>query len=83
MEASEEAAKYIIPFHYVDALRALEAFKLIRNTTLQQDVAQLKSSWESLKRTADAQDRDEILSKFDGQSIISKGLRERVSNATT
>ncbi len=24
----------IIPFHYADAMRALEAFKLIRNTTL-------------------------------------------------
>ena len=34
VEQSEEAAKYIIPFHYADALRALEAFKLIRNSTL-------------------------------------------------
>jgi len=43
----------------------------------------LRTAWETLKSAADAQDRDEILSKFDGQSLISKGLRERVSNATS
>ena len=35
VDGSEQAAKYIVPFHYADAMRALEAFKLMRNSTLQ------------------------------------------------
>ena len=34
VEGSEAAAKYVIPYHYADAMRALEAFKLIKNSTL-------------------------------------------------
>lgn len=34
VKGSVEAAKFIIPFHYADAMRALEAFKLIKNSTL-------------------------------------------------
>ena len=34
VEGSESAAKYIIPFHYADAIRALDSFKMIKNTTL-------------------------------------------------
>lgn len=34
VEGSEAAAKYVIPYHYADALRALEAFRMIRNTTI-------------------------------------------------
>jgi len=64
VEGSEEAAKYIIPFHYADAMRALEAFKMIKNSTLLLEVAQLKSAWDKLKLQAECQDRDEILSKF-------------------
>ena len=67
VDGSEEAAKYIVPFHYADAMRALEAFKLMRNSTLQQEVMQLKSAWEKLKLTADAQDRDDLLTQFDGK----------------
>ena len=81
VEGSEQAAKYIIPFHLVDAMRALETFKLIKNSTLQLEVSQLKSAWDVLKLQADAQDRDEILAKFQGR--IDKNLQDRVANAQT
>ena len=51
VEGSESVARYIIPFHYADAMRALEMFKTIRNTTLLMEVATLKSAWEKLKLT--------------------------------
>ena len=50
VEGSEAAAKYIVPFHYADAIRALESFKMIRNTTLQTEVASVKAAWDHLKR---------------------------------
>ena len=53
VEGSKAAARYIVPFHYADAMRALETFKLIKNTTVQQEVTLLKAAWENLKRTAD------------------------------
>ena len=34
VEGSDLAARYIVPFHYADAMRALETFKLIKNTTV-------------------------------------------------
>ena len=54
VDGSEAAAKYVIPFHYADAMRSLEAFKMIRNSTTQAEVAQLKGAWERLKLTAEA-----------------------------
>ena len=35
VEGSHSAAKALILVHYADAMRALEAFRLIRNTTVQ------------------------------------------------
>ena len=67
VEGSDEAAKFIIPFHYADAMRALEPFKLIKNSTLLLEVAQLKSAWEGLKLKCEAMERDDILSKFQGK----------------
>lgn len=67
VEGSESAAKFVIQFHYADAMNALENFKFIKNSTLQQEVSSLKSTWENLKLAADAQERDELLSKFDGK----------------
>ena len=77
VEGSEEAAKFIIPFHYADAMRALEAFKLIKNSTLQLEVAAVKAAWEHLKRQAESQERDSLLEKF--SSKISKNLQDRVA----
>ena len=77
VEGSEQAAKFIIPFHYADALRALDAFRLIKNTTLQLEVTQLKAAWEQLKRQAESQERDSILEKF--SSKVSKNLQDRVA----
>ena len=45
VEGSYSAAKYIVPFHYADAMRALDSFKMIRNTTLQAEVSAVKSAW--------------------------------------
>ena len=80
VEGSEAAAKYIIPFHYADAMRALEAFRMLNNTQVKDEVALLKSAWDKLKLAADAQERDELLSKFDGR--IAQGLRDRVAHAS-
>ena len=77
VEGSEEAAKFIIPFHYADAMRALEAFKLIKNSTLQLEVTAVKAAWEHLKRQAESQERDSLLEKF--SSKVSKNLQDRVA----
>ena len=54
VEGSDAAAKYVIPFHYADAMRALEAFRMIKNSMILQEVTQLKSAWEKLKLTAES-----------------------------
>lgn len=45
-------------------MNALDAFKLIKNSTVQMEVTSLKAAWSNLKLSSDAQERDEILSKF-------------------
>lgn len=80
VEGSKAAAKYVIPFHYADAIRSLEAFKMIKNTTTQTEVAQLRTAWGKLQATAEAQEKDDLLSKFDGR--IAKGLMDRVAHAS-
>lgn len=42
-------------------------------------MTQLKTAWEKLKLTAESQERDELLSKFDGK--IAQGLKNRVAHA--
>ena len=79
VEGSEGAAKFVIAYHYADALRALEPFKLLNNVQVKDEVARLKSAWDGLKLTAEAQERDELLSQFD--SRIAKGLMDRVAHA--
>ena len=41
---------------------------------------QLKSAWEKLKLTADAQERDDLLTQFDGK--IAASLKDRVAHAS-
>lgn len=60
-------------------MKALDAFRLIKNSTVQMEVTAVKSAWSNLKLSSEAQDRDEILSKF--SSKISSNLTDRVNHA--
>ena len=79
VEGSEGAAKFVIAYHYADALRTLDAFKLVNNVQVKDEAARLKTAWDGLKLTAEAQERDELLSQFDNR--IAKGLMDRVAHA--
>ena len=40
----------------------------------------MRSAWEKLKLTAEAQERDDLLTQFDGK--IAQGLKDRVAHAS-
>ena len=69
----------MVAYHYADAMRALEPFKILNNMQVKDEVARLKTAWDGLKLEAEKQGRDELLSKYQGR--IAQGLQDRVAHA--
>ena len=61
VEGSDDAAKFIVPSHYKDAMKALELVKDVKNSKLQIHVEALKTAWETLRMKAQGDERDDQL----------------------
>ena len=56
---SAAKAKYLIPFHYNDAMKTLDLFKEVKNKNVQEHVEALRASWQRLHMQADVSQRDD------------------------
>ena len=54
----EKSAKFIVPYHYSDAMKALESMKAVQNSTLQVHVEALRTAWGTLHMQANTAERD-------------------------
>jgi len=61
VEGSDEAAKFIVPSHYKDAMKAIDLVKDVKNSKLQMFVESLKTAWEALRMKAQGDERDDQL----------------------
>ena len=61
---SEAKAKYLIPFHYNDAMKTLDLFKEVKNKNVQEHVEAARASWQRLHMQADVSQRDDSLDKL-------------------
>jgi len=66
---SKQFVKFIVPYHYTQAIEALEALKSVKNVVLQQEISKLITAWKGLKADYDNMDREDQL----------KGLKAKVN----
>ena len=61
VEGSDEAARFIVPSHHKDAMKAIDLVKDVKNSKLQVHVEALKTAWETLRMKAQGDERDDQL----------------------
>ena len=61
VEGSDDSAKFIVPSHYKDAMKAIDLVKDVKNSKLQIHVEALKTAWETLRMKAQGDERDDQL----------------------
>ena len=59
VDQSEPVASLIVPHHFTDAMKALDSFSAVRNTTLTAHVEKLKSSWNNLALLSENDGRED------------------------